>query len=101
MKAYFDSEANAVSIDLLVVDHWDDGDEFDDYYCTVAFSKGRLANIGLLYPSEKLHLLEAVAEYYNLDAQELIASAKAALAAPDRTVTVGERLAPSPVASRR
>jgi len=86
MKAYFDSEANAVSIDLVTVDYWDDGDEFDEYYCTVAFSKGRLANIGLLYPSEKLHLLEAVAKSYNLDSPALIAAAKAALEAPDQTV---------------
>jgi hypothetical protein len=93
MKAYFDSEANAVSIDLLAVDHWDDGDEFDEYYCTVAFNKGRLVNIGLLYPSENLQLLEAVAERYNLDAAHLITAAKAALAAPDRTVTISDRLA--------
>lgn len=93
MKAYFDSEANAVSIDLLDVDHWDDGGEFDEYYCTVAFSKERVANIGLLYPSEHLHLLEAVATRYHLDACGLLAVAKAALAAPDRTVRNSERLA--------
>lgn len=92
MKAYFDSEANAVSIDLVEVDHWDDGDEFDEYYCTVAFSNDRLVNIGLLHPSEKLHLLEAVAGDYNLDAGELIASAKAAMAAPDRSVTISGRV---------
>ena len=93
MKAYFDSEANAVSIDLLAVECWDDGDEFDEYYCTVAFSKGRLANIGLLYPSEKLHLLEAVAKSYNLDANSLLTAAKAALAAPDQTVTISDQVA--------
>lgn len=93
MKAYFDSEANAVSIDLLEVDYWDDGDEFDEYYCTVAFRDDRLVNIGLLYPSEKLHLLMAVADSYKLDAEELITAAKAALAAPDRTVRISERLA--------
>ena len=93
MKAYFDSEANAVSIDLLDVDHWDDGDEFDEYYCTVAFSRDRLANIGLLYPSEKLHLLEDVADHYGLDATQLIAAARAAIAAPDRKVAISDRLA--------
>ena len=92
MKAYFDSEANAVSIDLLAVEYWDDGDEFDEYYCTVAFSKGRLVNIGLLYPSEKLHLLEAVAKSYNLDDTSLIAAAKAALGSPDQTVTTRSRV---------
>jgi len=93
MKAYFDSEANAVSIDLLAVDFWDDGDEFDEYYCTVAFSRGRLVNIGLLNPSENLHLLEAVAKSYNLDAGRLIAAAKVALSAPDEAVTISDRLA--------
>lgn len=93
MKAYFDSEANAVSIDLLEVDHWDGGDEFDEYYCTVAFSKDRLANIGLLYPSEKLHLLGDVADRYDLDAIKLIAAARAAIAAPDSTVTITDRAA--------
>lgn len=93
MKAYFDSEANAVSIDLLEVDHCDDGDEFDEHYCTVAFSKGNLVNVGLLYPSEKLHLLRDVADRYDLDAGSLIAAARAAIAAPDRTVTVSDRVA--------
>ncbi len=93
MKAYFDSEANAVSIDLLEVDHWDDGDEFDEYYCTVAFSRNRLVNIGLLHPNEKLHLLEAVAGHYDLDAGKLINAARAAIATPDRTVTISDPVA--------
>jgi len=93
MKADYDSQANAVSIDLLDVDRWDDGGEFDENYCTIAFSKGRVANIGLLYPSDNLHLLEAVAKRYNLDADCLVATAKAALAAPDRTVTISDRVA--------
>ena len=93
MKAHYDSQANAVSIDLLDVDYWDDGGEFDEYYCTIAFSKGRVANIGLLYPSDNLQLLEAVAERYNLDADLLIAAARAALAAPDRAVAIRDRLA--------
>jgi hypothetical protein len=93
MKADYDSQANAVSIDLLDVDRWDDGGEFDDNYCTISFSEGRVANIGLLYPSENLHLLEAAAERYQLDAAELVAAAKAALGAPDRSVTISDRVA--------
>lgn len=93
MKADYDSEANAVSIDLLDVDRWDDGGEFDENYCTIAFSKGRVANVGLLYPSENIDLLKAVAERYHLDAGLLVAAARAALAAPDRTVTISDRLA--------
>jgi hypothetical protein len=101
VKADFDSEANALAIELIDVDRWDDGDGFDEDYCNLGFSKGRLVYIGLLYPSDNLHLLKAVSESYELDAEELIASAKAALAAPDRAVTVSERLAPIPAASRR
>jgi len=93
MKADYDSQANAVSIDLLDVDWWDDGGEFDENYCTIAFSKGRVANIGLLYPSENLSLLEAVSGRYNLVADRLISAARAALAAPDRIVTITDRLA--------
>ena len=93
MKADFDSEANALGIELVEVDRWDDGDEFDEYYCNLGFFKGRLVYIGLLYPSEKLDLLKKVARSYDLDRDALLAVAKAALAAPDRSVTVGERLA--------
>ncbi|HWC49555.1 MAG TPA: hypothetical protein VG448_11795 [Solirubrobacterales bacterium] len=93
MKADFDSEANAVGIELIEVDRWDDGDCFDEDYCNLGFSKGRLVYIGLLCPSDNLHLLKAVSETYGLDTEELVALAKAALAAPDRVVTVSERVA--------
>lgn len=93
MKVDYDSRANALGIELIEVDRWDDGDGFDEDYCNLGFLKGRLVYIGLLYPSENLHLLEAVAERYNLDASRLIAAAKAALAAPDRKVTISARLA--------
>jgi len=100
VKADYDSEANALGIELIDVDRWDDGDGFDDDYCNLGFFKGRLVYIGLLYPSENLHLLKAVAESYDLDAENLLAAAKAALAAPDRAVTISNR-SPSFVASRR
>jgi hypothetical protein len=93
VKADFDSEANALAIELIDVDRWDDGDGFDEDYCNLGFYKSRLVYIGLLYPSDNLHLLRAVSEAYELDADELISSAKAALAVPDRVVTVGDRLA--------
>jgi hypothetical protein len=95
MKADYDSEADALSIELIDVDRWDDGGELDEHYCTVAFSKGRPANIGLLHPSENLHLLEVAADRFDLDPDDLIAAAKAALAAPDRAVTLSGRLASS------
>ncbi len=93
MKADFDSEANALAIELIDVDRWDDGDGFDEDYCNLGFYKGRLVYIGLLCPRDNLHLLRAVAESYDLNAEKLIATAKAALAAPDRVVTISERVA--------
>ena len=92
MKADFDSEADALAIELIDVDRWDDGDGFDENYCNLGFYEGRLVYIGLLCPSDNLHLLKAVSETYDLDAEELIAAAKAALAAPDRVVTISERI---------
>jgi hypothetical protein len=93
VKADFDSEANALAIELIEVDRWDDGDCFDEDYCNLGFSEGRLVYVGLLCPSDNLHLLEEVAKRYDLDSEELLASAKAALAAPDHVVTVSERVA--------
>jgi hypothetical protein len=89
MKADYDSEANALSIDLIQVEHWDDGAGVDkDEQCNVAFSQGRVVNVELLHPSKNLALLDAAAEKFDLDAEGLLAAAKAALAAPDRSVTV-------------
>ncbi|HSC21939.1 MAG TPA: hypothetical protein VLC07_09445, partial [Solirubrobacterales bacterium] len=66
MKADYDSEANALSIDLIQVEHWDDGDNVDqDEQCNVAFSKGRVVNVELLHPSKNLDLLNAAAEKFD------------------------------------
>jgi hypothetical protein len=88
MKADYDSEANALSIDLIDVPCWDDGEEIDDSYCNVAFYKGRPANVELLNPRDHLDLLAVVAERFALDHVALRIAAEAALAAPDRPVTV-------------
>jgi hypothetical protein len=87
MKADYDSEANALSIDLIQVEQWDDGDNVDkDEQCNVAFSQGQVVNVELLHPAKNLELLNAAAERFDLDAEGLLAAAKAALAAPDRSV---------------
>jgi uncharacterized protein YuzE len=89
MRADYDSEADALSIDLLEVDGWDAGKSVDENeHCNVEFSKGRVANVELLYPAENLELLSLAAERFDLDAQGLRAAAEAALAAPDREVTI-------------
>jgi hypothetical protein len=85
MKADYDSEASALSIDLDEVPRWDAGEEIDDTYCNVAFFQGRPVNVELLNPFDHL---DVVAQRFSLDAVALRATAQAALAAPDRVVTV-------------
>lgn len=89
MKVDYDSEADALSIDLSVVHRWDDGDSVDDDgQCNVAFAEGRVANVELLFPARHLDLLRKAAERFDLDAQALLAAAQAGLAAPDREVVI-------------
>jgi hypothetical protein len=95
MRADFDSEANALSIDLIQFDRYERQESVHDTYCQVAFANGAPANVELLNPAEQLDLLEIVADRYDLDGPALRAAAQAALAAPDRVVElqVAARLA--------
>lgn len=86
MRADYDSEANALSIDLIQFDLIERQDSVHDTYCQVAFAKGVPANIELLNPATHLDLLEVAAKRYELDGAALLAAAQAALAAPDRVV---------------
>lgn len=88
MKVDYDSQAEALSIDLMKVDRWDDGDPIDDTYCHVALRNARPVNIELLNPREQLGLLAEVADKYGLDAVALRVAAEAALAGPDRPITL-------------
>ena len=103
MKADYDSEANAMSIDLVAAGRWDHCEKVADRV-NVAIADGRPVNVELLYPTMGIEdPLRAAAERYDLDAEALIAAAKAAIAAPDRPVTldVGVRAAaPAPPPSR-
>ena len=91
MRAEYDSQADAVSIDLIETAAWDGADAIDDDYCTVSLSGERVANVELLAPAEHLGLLRIAAERHGLDAQALEAAAKSALAAPDRAVILDVR----------
>ena len=88
MQAEYDSEADALSIDLISADRWDGSDAIDEDYCTVGTVDGRPANIELLSSAEHLDLLSAAAERHRLDAEALQAAARSALAAPDRIVVL-------------
>jgi len=88
MRADFDSEANALDLELFRFRHYDYQEQVDDDFCTVGFAGGRLASVELLDPADHLDLLEVVARRYEFDGAALLAAAKAALAAPDRLVTM-------------
>lgn len=51
MRADFDSEANALSIDLIEFDLYERQESVHDTYCQVAFAKGMPANVELLNPA--------------------------------------------------
>lgn len=88
MKADYDSEANALSIDLADTRRWDDSKAVGQRV-NVAIASGRPVNVELLYPNLGIEKpLRAAADRYDLDAEALIAAAQAAIAAPDRAVTV-------------
>lgn len=88
MRADYDSAANALSIDLVDAPRWDHSEAVFSR-ANVAIAAGRAVNIELLYPDRGLEEpLRAVAARYELDAEALIAAAQAAIAAPDRTVTL-------------
>jgi uncharacterized protein YuzE len=88
MRADYDSEADALLIDLRQVARFDHGEQVDDDYCNVGIVGGRVVAVELLYPAEHLDLLEVAAERYDLDGTALLAAAQAALAAPDRVVVM-------------
>ncbi len=88
MRAEYDSEADAISIDLIDAASWDGADAIDDDYCTVALAGGEAANVELISPAEHLELLRIAADRHGLDAEALEAAARSALAAPDRTVVL-------------
>jgi uncharacterized protein YuzE len=100
VKADYDSRADALLIWLLDPGLCDGAVEIDDTYCHVDTRHGRVASIELLNPADHLDLLTRAAERLKLDSEALLAAAEAALAAPDRPVTVevGESAASAAVA---
>ena len=92
MRAEYDSEANALAIDL-VPDALADHDEEIDGRCNVAVDRaGRPVSVELLYPDMGVEpLLTAAAGRFGLDAEALIVAARAALGAPDREILLEVR----------
>jgi hypothetical protein len=89
MKADYDSEADAIMIDLVEVDQWDHKVMIDDAdYCGVAFLHDKPVSVTLRYPKEEIGLLGDAARRFDLNELALRATTHAALAAPDHLVTV-------------
>jgi hypothetical protein len=88
MRADYDSEANAISITLGQRAHAQRADQRHPR-AVVALRDGEPVELQLLYPNLGVdEPLRRVAEHYGLDPEALIAAANAALAAPDRAVTL-------------
>ena len=96
MRAEYDTQADALSIDLVDASLWDESISIDDTFCHLAMSKGVPVNIELLSPFRSLHFLDEAAKRAGIDPDEVQAAARSALAAPDRQVTL--RFSPSPTA---
>lgn len=88
MRAQYDSEANAISIELIRAEKVDRADQVHAR-AVVAVRGGKPVELQLLYPDLGLaEPLAAAAARHRLDREALAAAAAAALAAPDRSVSM-------------
>jgi hypothetical protein len=88
MRADYDSQANAISIALSGQERAERADEVHPR-AVVALHDGCPVELQLLYPDLGIEEpLEAVSLAYALDKEALVAAVQAALAAPDRSVTL-------------
>jgi uncharacterized protein YuzE len=89
MRAEYDSEADALAIDLVKDTLATRTDEIDGR-CRVALAEDlQPLSIEVLYPSMGMdRQLEIAAERHGLDAEALKIAAHAAVAAPDRVIVI-------------
>lgn len=88
MQADYDSEANAISIALTPGAHAQSAGRCHPR-AIVALRDGEPVELQVLYPDLGVEeSLRAAAQSYGLDQGALIAAAQAALAVPDRSVTL-------------
>jgi uncharacterized protein YuzE len=91
MKAFYDSEADALEIHFTEPPRagYAEDVEGDGTACFVEIDDdGEKVGIELLWTKEYFHFLDVAAEQYDLDIDALKAAAAAAKAAPMRFVTV-------------
>ncbi len=88
MRVEYDNRANAISIELTDNGRAERADQAHAR-AVVALLDGHPVELQILYPDLGVEEpLRAAAERYALDPEPLIAAAQAALAAPNRTVTL-------------
>lgn len=88
MRADYDSEANAISIALIPGARAQRADRCHPR-AIVALRDGEPVELQILYPDLGVEeSLRAAAQRYGLDQGALVAAAQAALAVPDRSVTL-------------
>jgi hypothetical protein len=87
MRAQYDSDANAISIELIGAEKADRADQVHER-AVVAVRGGQAIELQLLYPDLGLaEPLAAVVARHPLD-REALAAAATTLAAPDRSVSM-------------
>jgi hypothetical protein len=99
MRADYDSEGDTIQIELEPVRKLGHGVVVENGAVIVGIFEDRPVMVDVIGTKGDFERpLRVAAERYELDAEALIAAAKAALAAPDRAVTldVGGRLAALP-----
>jgi hypothetical protein len=88
MRADYDSKANAISISLSGAPRAERADQVHSR-AVIALHDDRPVELQILYPDLGIdEPLGAVARAYGLDEEALVAAAQAALAAPDRSITL-------------
>jgi hypothetical protein len=90
MRADYDSEGDTLAIELVdVVDRADYGDDETHPQAVVAIRDEQPVIVDIIGTKHDVREpLAAVATAYGLDLEALLAAARAALAAPDRTVVL-------------
>jgi hypothetical protein len=91
MKVDYDPEARSILFEFGELREYEEGDYTETlagYSCIVWFHDDRPESIQLLGADEDITPLDEAAERFGLDADALRAAARAALAAPNREITI-------------
>jgi uncharacterized protein YuzE len=92
VKAFYDSEADALQVHFTEPPRIGNAEDVDGTACFVEVDDNdEKVGVELLWTTEHLKLIDVAAEKYDLDAQALKAVAAAAMAAPLHYVTVDGR----------